>query len=136
MKKLLIILPVFLLLVSCADDLIIGQWERFGDDAEGAVVQVEIVGKGYHGKLIKTAGILTDLGFAANEIKWRDIEPVGPNKWRGKDLNKKVDLDGNITEVEYRDVYFDLMDDGVLEIRTFAKESKMFGQVQRWRRIE
>lgn len=136
MKKLVTIIPILLLVISCADDLIIGQWERYGDDAEGTIVQVEIVGKGYHGKLIKSSGILTELGFASNEIKWRDIEPVGPNKWRGKDLNKKVDLDGNITEVEYRDVYFDLMDDGVLEIRTFAKESKMFGQVQRWRRIE
>lgn len=136
MKKLLLIIPIVLFLIGCAEDPILGQWERFGDDAAGSIVQVEIVGKMYHGKLLQPAGILLRLGFAPDDIKWRDIEPVGPNKWKGKDLIKLVDLDENITSVTYKDVYFTLMSDGVLEIRKFAKESKLFGEVQRWRRIQ
>lgn len=136
MKKSFVIIPIILFLISCAEDPILGQWERFGDDAEGSIVQVEIVGKMYHGKMLKPSGILEELGFAENDIKWRDIEPVGINKWKGKDLIKKVDLEGDITSVVYKDVYFTLMSDGVLEVRKFAKESRLFGEIQKWRRIQ
>ena len=136
MKKSFVIIPLILFLISCAEDPILGQWERFGDDAEGSIVQVEIVGKMYHGKMLKPSGILEALGFAENDIKWRDIEPVGTNKWKGKDLIKKVDLEGDITSVVYKDVYFTLMSDGVLEVRKFAKESRLFGEIQKWRRIQ
>lgn len=136
MRNIILSCLFLLFLFGCGEDPIIGQWERFGDDAEGTIVQVEVIGKMYHGKLIKPAGILVPLGFAENDIKWRDIEPVAPNKWKGKDLIKKVDLDGNITSVEYKDVYFTLQSDGVLLIRKFAKESLLFGETQKWRRIQ
>lgn len=136
MKKNLVLLPIFLLIVSCGESPIVGQWERFGDEAEGAVVQVERVGNMYHGKLIKSAGILDKLGFAEKDIKWRDVEPVAPNKWKGKDLIKMVDHEGNIVSIDYKDVYFTLMADGVLEIRKFAREAEMVGTVQKWRRIQ
>ncbi|HEC79039.1 MAG TPA: hypothetical protein ENI34_07870 [candidate division WOR-3 bacterium] len=136
MRRIIFTVLFLLFLFGCVEDPIIGQWERFGDDAEGTIVQVEVVGKMYHGKLIKPAGILNYLGFAENDIKWRDIEPVGTNKWKGKDLIKKVDMDGNITSIEYKDVYFTLQSDGILVIRKFAKESKLFGEVQKWRRIQ
>ena len=92
MKKLFELLPILFLIISCGESPIVGQWERFGDEAEGAVVQVERVGNMYHGKLIKSAGILDLLGFVEKDIKWRDVEPVAPNKWKGKDLIKMVDL--------------------------------------------
>jgi hypothetical protein len=137
MRKYFVIVPFVLFIVlNCAEDPILGQWERFGDDAVGSVVQVEVVGDVYHGRLIHAEGILNLLGFAANDIKWRDIERVGPNKWKGKDLIKKIDPDGNIKDVEYKDVYFTLKSDGVLEIRKFAKESKLFGETQQWRKIQ
>lgn len=134
MKKLLLFILFMLFTVGCSEDPIIGQWERFGDDAEGTIVIVEIVGTTYHGRLVQSAGILDLLGFAESDIKWRDIEPVAPGKWKGKDLIKKINLDGEITSIEYKDVYFTLLGDGVMEIRKFAQESKMFGEVQRWRR--
>jgi hypothetical protein len=130
------VIPLIALIIGCATDPIVGQWERFGDDAEGTIVVVEIMGKTYHGRLIKSAGILDLLGFTENEIKWRDIEPVAPGKWKGKDLIKKINLDGEITSIEYKDVYFTMISEGVMEVRKFAQESKMFGDVQRWRRIQ
>jgi hypothetical protein len=136
MNRLLIVIPLILFIVGCAEDPILGQWERFGDDAEGTIVVVEIVGNTYHGRLINSAGILDLLGFAENDIKWRDIEPVAPGKWKGKDLIKKINPEGEITSIEYKDVYFTLLDDGVMEVRKFAKESKLFGEVQRWRQVQ
>ena len=136
MKRLLLFLPFVLLIINCAEDPIIGQWERFGDDAEGTVVIVEIVGTTYHGRLIRSAGILDLLGFAENDIKWRDIEPVGPGKWKGRDLIKIINMEGEITSIQYKDVYFTMIGDGVMEVRKFAQESKFFGEVQRWRRVQ
>lgn len=135
-KKILVLFPIIFLILSCGESPIVGQWERFGDEAEGAVVQVERVGNMYHGKLIKSAGILDLLGFAEKDIKWRDIEPVAPNKWKGKDLIKMVDHEGNVVSIDYKDVYFTLQGDGVLEIRKFAREAEMVGTVQKWRRVQ
>ncbi|MCK4673141.1 hypothetical protein KAT67_04070 [candidate division WOR-3 bacterium] len=136
MKKIWLIIPILLLVIACGEEPLIGNWERFGDDAEGTLVQVEKVGKTYHGKVIKVSGILEELGFAEKDIKWRDIESVRPNKWKGKDLIKNVDAAGNIVSVEYKDVYFTLLLDGTLEIRKFAKEQEIVGTVQKWRRIQ
>jgi hypothetical protein len=118
MKKFLVLFPVIILILSCGESPIVGKWERFGDEAEGAVVLVERVGNMYHGKLVKSAGILDLLGFAE------------------KDLIKMVDIDGNISSIDYKDVYFTLLGDGVLEVRKFAKESEIVGTVQKWRRVE
>lgn len=136
MKKIWLIIPILLLVITCGEEPLIGNWERFGDDAEGTLVQVEKVGKTYHGKVIKVSGILEELGFAEKDIKWRDIESVRPNKWKGKDLTKNVDAAGNIVSVEYKDVYLTLLLDGTLEIRKFAKEQEIVGTVQKWRRIQ
>jgi hypothetical protein len=135
-KKFLVFIPIMILLMGCGESPIIGQWERFDDEAEGAIVQVERVGNMYHGKLIKSAGILDMLGFAENDIKWRDVEPVAPNKWKGKDLIKVVDSQGNVVSISYKDVYFTLLGDGVLQIRKFAKENEIVGTVQKWRRVQ
>ncbi len=136
MRRLLSAIPLILLIIGCAEDPILGTWERIEDEAAGSIVQVEIVGRAYHGRLLKPLGILEFLGFAENDIKWRDIEPVGPNKWKGKDLIKMIDRDANITSVEYKDVYFTLLGDGVLEVRKFAKEQELVGTVQKWRRVD
>lgn len=123
------------LLIGCTQDPILGQWERFGDDAEGSVVLVQPAGGRFDGKLIRVTGILKDLGFYADDIKWRDVLAVGPNRWRGKDLIKIVDVHGIIKEVEYKDVYFTLMGDGTLIIRKFAREEEIVGTEQKWRKI-
>ena len=136
MKKIWLIIPILLLVIACGEEPLIGNWERFGDDAEGTIVQVEKVGKTHHGKVIKVSGILKELGFAEKDIKWRDIESVRLNKWKGRDLIKNVDAAGNIVSVEYKDVYFTLLLDGTLEIRKFAKEQEIVGTVQKWRRIQ
>ncbi|MCK5257991.1 MAG: hypothetical protein KAJ69_00625, partial [Thermoplasmatales archaeon] len=83
MKKIWLIIPILLLVIACGEEPLIGNWERFGDDAEVTLVQVEKVGKTYHGKVIKVSGILEELGFAEKDIKWRDIESVRPNQWKG-----------------------------------------------------
>ncbi len=125
-----------LLSVGCNNrDPILGQWERYGDDAEGTVVQVERAGNWRHARLIKVAGVLKELGFAEDDIKWRDIEPMGNNRWRGKDLIKEIDSTGTIVKTEYIDVYYTLIDENILEVRWFASDKWTIGSLQRWRRI-
>ncbi len=135
MYKLWILISVIVLVIGCSADPIIGQWERFGDEAAGSVVQVEVIGKVYHGRLLLARGVLKDLGFAENDIKWLDIQPVGPNKWRGKDLVKTPDASGNVEAAEYKDAYFSLLGDEILEIRKFVEEEEI-GTVQKWRRVQ
>lgn len=135
--RIFFIIPILiLLLINCTQDPILGQWERFGDEAEGSVVYVLPAGDKFDGKLIRATGILKELGFYENDIKWRDIMPVGPNRWRGKDLIKIIDANGLIREVEYKDVYFTLQGDGTLEIRKFAREEEIVGTEQKWRKIQ
>jgi hypothetical protein len=134
MNRLWLLIPVILLFIDCAEEPIVGQWERYGDEAAGSVVQVEAIGNTYHGILMIPKGILLDLGFAGNDIKWRDIHAVGPNKWRGQDLVKVPDTSGSVAEASYKDAYFTLLGDGVLEIRKFVEEEEI-GTVQKWRRV-
>jgi hypothetical protein len=137
MKKFTILIPLLFIMITCAQkDPLIGQWERFGDDAAGAIVMVEKVGDVYHGKLLLPVGMLTELGFTPNEIKWRDMEQVGDDKWRGQDLIKVVDFDGTIISAGYDDVYFTKLEKDVLEVRKFAKGTEIIGTVQKWRRIK
>ena len=135
MRKVWVVIPIMVIMIGCTQDPIIGQWERFGDEAAGTIVQVEAIGKVYHGRLLKPSGILNDFGFAEKDVKWLDVTPIGPNKWRGKDLVKVPDPTGGIKSAEYKNAYFTLLGDGVLEIRKFVEE-EFVGTVQRWRRIQ
>ncbi len=135
MTKFWVIISIIVLMIGCTQDPIIGQWQRFGDEASGTIVQVELVGKLHHGRLLKPAGILNELGFAINDVKWLDVFPIGPNRWRGKDLVKVPDVNGNVEAAKYKDAYFTLLGDGVLEIRKFVEEEEI-GTVQKWRRIK
>ena len=136
MRRILLLPLLILFFVCCQKNPLVGRWERYGDEAAGTIVEVEEYGNLCHAKLFKVAGVLKKLGFAENDIKWRDIEPMGENKWQGKDLIKEIDALGNIASVEYKDVYYMLIDKTELEIRWFAKEQEIVGIAQRWRRIK
>jgi hypothetical protein len=112
-----------------------GRWERYDDEAEGTIVEIEEYGAVCHAKLVRVAGVLRKLNFSENDIKWRDIEPMGRNTWRGKDLIKEIDTLGNVTSVDYKDVYYTLINDSTMELRWFAKEQEFVGIVQKWRRV-
>ena len=64
MKKFLILFPVIVCFIACDQQAsIAGIWERFGDEAKGSMVKVELVGKEYIGRLVKVEGALKELGF-------------------------------------------------------------------------
>jgi hypothetical protein len=137
MKNITVLFALIICFIGCNQQpSIAGIWERYGDEAEGSMVKVELVGKEYIGRLIKVEGALKELGFADGDIKWRSVKPIAQNKWDGQDLIKVVDYQGVIQSVDYKDVYFTLLPDGALEVRKFAKETEVIGTVQKWRRIE
>jgi hypothetical protein len=135
MKKFLPIILSLALVLGCQKNPLIGKWERYGDGAAGTVVEVENAGNLCTGRLVKVAGVLNELGFYENDIKWRDISPMSSNRWKGQDLIKQLDTEGNLVNVEYKDVYFTLTKSNELEIRWFAREEEFVGTIQRWKRI-
>jgi hypothetical protein len=114
---------------------LLGKWERYGDGAAGSIVEVENKGQVCNGRLVKVAGVLNELGFFENDIKWRDIEPMSASRWKGRDLIKQLDTTGTLANVEYKDVYFTLTNNKELEIRWFAREEEFVGTIQRWKRV-
>ena len=135
MKKILILGTIAFIAVACQRNPLTGQWERYGDDAAGSIVEVEGSGGKYFGKLIKVTGVLERLEFEDSDIKWRNIELMGASKWSGQDLIKEIDSTGTIVAVGYKDVYFVLIKDNELEVRWFAKEKEFVGTVQHWRKL-
>jgi len=134
-KKILILGTIAFIAVACQRNPLTGQWERYGDDAAGSIVEVEGSGGKYFGKLIKVTGVLERLEFEDSDIKWRNIELMGASKWSGQDLIKEIDSTGTIVSVGYKDVYFVLIKDNELEVRWFAKEKEFVGTVQHWRKL-
>ena len=135
MNKILLIALSFVFFLNCQKNPLIGKWERYGDGASGTIVEVQNAGKVSHGRLVKVAGILNELGFYENDIKWRDIMPMASNRWKGQDLIKQLDSTGALIKVEYKDVYFTMTGNQDLEIRWFAREEEFVGTVQRWKRV-
>jgi len=136
MKKIIPIVTGFIFFFSCQKNPMLGKWERYGDGAAGSIVEVENKGQVCTGRLIKVAGVLNELGFFENDIKWRDIEPMSASRWKGRDLIKQLDTTGAISNVEYKDVYFTLSNNKELEIRWFARDEEFVGTIQRWKRIQ
>jgi len=136
MKKFLPIMLSLVLILGCQKNPLIGKWERYGDGAAGTTVEVENAGNLCTGRLVKVAGVLNELGFYENDIKWRDISPMSANRWKGQDLIKQLDTEGNLINVEYKDVYFTMTKNNELEIRWFAREEEFVGTIQRWKRIQ
>jgi hypothetical protein len=134
-KKILILGMLAFIATACQRNPLVGQWERYGDDAAGSIVEVEGSGGRFFGKLVKVAGVLERLEFEDSDIKWRDIEPMGVHKWSGQDLIKEIDSTGTIVSVGYKDVYFVLINDAELEVRWFAKEKEFVGTVQHWKKL-
>jgi hypothetical protein len=134
-KKILILGTLALIAAGCQRHPLIGQWERYGDDAAGSIVEVEGSGGTFFGKLVRVSGVLERLEFEDGDIKWRDIEPMGARKWSGQDLIKEIDSTGAVVSVGYKDVYFVLINDSELEVRWFAKEKEFVGTVQHWRKL-
>jgi hypothetical protein len=136
MKKFPPIILCLIFLFGCQKNPLLGRWERYGDGAAGSIVEVDNKGQVCNGRLIKVGGVLNELGFYENDIKWRDIEPMAANKWKGRDLIKQLDTTGTLTNVEYKDVYFTLINNQDLEVRWFAREEEFVGTIQRWKRIQ
>lgn len=136
MKKIIPVITCLIFLFGCQKNPMLGRWERYGDGAAGSVVEVDNKGQVCNGRLIKVGGVLNELGFYENDIKWRDIVPMADNKWKGRDLIKQLDTTGTLANVEYKDVYFTLINNQELEVRWFAHEEEFVGTIQRWKRIQ
>lgn len=129
-------LLLFLNACSGKTDLLEGKWERFDDQAAGAMVKVERKGDTFQGMLFQVSGELANLGFVAKDIKWKDIKKKEENYYTGSDLQKAVNSNGEVVTSDYIDVYLELVSDDILEISGFAKGSDLFGTSQKWKRIE
>lgn len=129
---------LLILLQACTEkpDLLEGKWERFDDQAAGAMIKVEHKGDVLQGMLFQVTGELANLGFVVKDIKWKDIKKKDDNYYTGLDLQKAVNANGEVAKSDYVEVYFELISDDILEISSFAKSTEFFGTRQKWKRIE
>lgn len=137
---LLILALVISSLASCSfknnNDKIVGAWERFDDHAAGTIIEVDKKGNAYLGKITHVSGLLDDLGFIGDDIKWKDVSIKEVDYYEGKDLLKAVDKTGEVAYIRYDDVYFHFQTDDILHVTGFAKGEEFFGTTQKWKRIK
>ncbi|MCC7224739.1 MAG: hypothetical protein IT273_13500 [Chitinophagales bacterium] len=126
------------ILSACGNkpDLLEGKWERFDDQAAGASITVTHNAQGLQGTLLQVTGELANLGFAAQDVKWKDLTKKDNNYYVGFDLQKAVDAQGNVANTKYVESYFELLSDDILEITSVDKSDDAFGTRQKWKRTE
>lgn len=116
---------------STADNLV-GEWERFGDNAEGSIINIEKVGDSYQATLEKVTGTLIDLGFAVGDLKMENVIWSSDTSYTGKDLFR---YEGG--GYEYRDSALKINSQGILEVTVYSSDDTnvIIGTNQTWRRI-
>ncbi len=137
--NILYLLFVVFLLSGCAKDTngLVGKWERFSDQGSGTILHVEKVGdNSYEGKLTHVAGVLTELGFEQQEVKWKSISKTGKKKYQGQDLQKAVDDAGKVARVKYIDVQFELVSEDIMYMSGDSTNNEFVGTKQKWRRLK
>ena len=148
MSKIIKLILITFVIASCfansacrpkEPDKIIGKWERFDDSAEGTRVEVVLVGdqaNEYQARLIHLEGILIDLGFKKDEIKWKSITKKNKDYYLAEDLLKATNEQEEIAFSRYDDVYIEMVSDDILHIKGFAEAEEALGTEQKWRRID
>ncbi len=127
-----------LFILSCEEkkDLLMGKWERFGDQMAGAVIRVDRVGVSFQGILLHVSGELELSGFVANDIKWNGVIKKDDESYEGQDLEKRQNTDGHVISSDYVPVRFRLLSDDILEVSSINDSPEKLGNVQKWKRIE
>lgn len=125
-------------MTSCQEkkDLLMGKWERFGDQMAGAVVEVDRIGVTFQGTLIHLSSELELSGFVVGDIKWNGVTKKDNESYEGQDLEKRQNTEGLITGSEYAPVRFRLLSDDILEVASVNDSPEKLGNIQKWKRIE
>jgi len=140
-KIFLLLLLIAISICSCSKDqeLLIGKWERFGDPAEGSILKIETIPNSdpltYKAQIYHATGLLIDLGFVVNDLKWKDIVQHKEKEYEGQDLTKAVDNKGEIQWTRYDGIRIHMASRDMLHVEGLVK-SEEFGDVQKWRRID
>ncbi len=140
-RLLLFCLVLVLGLGACSkdQDLLVGKWERFGDPAEGSILKIEKIENSdppnYRAYVNHSTGLLLDLGFIVNDLKWKDIVQQGEGEFEGQDLTKAVNNQGEIQWTRYDGIHIKMVSNDMLHVEGLVKGEE-FGDVQKWRRIE
>ena len=113
-------------------DSLIGTWERFGDTAEGTQVIVTKVDGYYQSKLLIVKGTLIDLGFAKDDLKWKELTFNNDGTYTGFDLFR-YEYGG----YEYRNCSMFIDSDGILKVSVAnsGETEVIIGTYQTWRKI-
>lgn len=132
MKTVLVIINL-VMLISCsnADDKIVGKWERINDSHKGMIIEVTKEKDKYVGRIVNVTKENKTLGFAVDDVKWKEIELIDIDQFKYQDLYKSVEND-IILEVGYLEGYIDLN-----QQRLIIKHTKrdMTGLRQEWIKI-
>ncbi|MEI7884904.1 MAG: S-layer homology domain-containing protein [Clostridia bacterium] len=125
-------LPVSSFAAVVSPDDLVGRWQRFGDGAEGTIVKVAKVANSYQATLEKATGTLVDLGFAAGDLKWKDVKSTGSGNYSGMDMFRYQD-----GGYEYRNSKLQIDSSGILKVYVAASAGTevIIGVNQTWQKL-
>jgi hypothetical protein len=128
-----------LVVAACQRDPLAGKWQRFGDDFEGAVIEVKSVKGVYIGKLVKVPAALESKGFKVGDIKWQELKLVtdtgAVTVYEGKDLGKQRISSTGALEMSYDPFTLELGQDGIARTQLAALNREAIGLGQTWRKV-
>jgi len=135
-KLFLLLFLISGLLFSCSrkEDMLIGTWERIGDDLKGMQITIKNDTKEYYGVI----GYVTDsnkyCGFIMDDIKWKSIKYVNENRYMLEDLAKTITPSGEIVKIYYTHSFITLVNPNLINVRSEAKGPELeTGSV--WKKI-
>lgn len=114
----------------CAQDKLVGTWERTGDDFAGAQVKVFKTGSTFKGKIVHATQSMIDGCFGVGEIKWMNIIKAGKGYYEMDDLSKSSSC-----ESWYAYKYIEFADDTHITITSMTTDPTTSGNFQTWTKI-
>lgn len=146
MRKLLLVLIVWIPTLSFSQDELKGQWLRIedriqnpdawvGENYDSTIVKVKEVDGNLIGIMQKVPKNAVNHGYSVGQIKWRNIKRIDNNNFELEGLLMDYGTFGNFDNPVYIKVYFQLVDNNTIILRTDEQSGRFGGTNQKWIRI-
>lgn len=139
MKKLISIflcsLMVFVL-VGCggSDKGLEGKWKRTDKESSlnETIIEVSKTNEGYQAVISEISDKAKELGYNANDVKWKDVKVLSEDTWEFKDQGRKVDKSVTWYDMNMK---FDENNKDILKATDVASNGET-GSTQTWERVK
>lgn len=117
-------------LINIKTDLV-GTWERFGDEFEGAQIKVFKVNTSFRAILTEVPESMKSYCFEIGDLKWKDVKQLSDNYYELLDLTRNC-FNAN----HYNEVYLIFNREDEILIRNLSLKSEVgVGNAQKWKKL-